>query len=277
MARSQLKWLAFTVGGVALLGMAAAFLSRQGGGPLAPNAQLPSPSASNSPSHTANGQSTPPLNAIENVPSLAERAAQARSTMNFPAPPNNDIESMLAMQPGLSEETKQKVRAAMGKLQRREVQDVPIGPGLEQMYTRVQSSLKPINEYAKRMVSKPTDIGATRLAKAQDLGAMPDGGSTPEGWSGASRTFRDADLGLVILEENDLRISHGGRVLAREAINESVNGAAAVLAYERDPKTGTTRTNLAWSTAERSYSLTMEPIDAESTALLLEIAKGLRP
>jgi hypothetical protein len=278
MEQRQLKWVGFAIGAVAFLGILSALIARQDVRPSTPNSETSFPPTPDGLSLTPSGQNPlPQVATAERESSRAAKDTQARSTMSLPTTPNNDIESMLAAHPGLSEQAKQMAREAMGKLQRREVQDVPIGPGLEQMLIRVQGSMIPTNEYVSKMASRPTDIGSTRLAKAQDLGAMPEGGSTPEGWSGASRTFRDQDLGLVILEENDLRISRGGLVLAREAVNETINGVPAVISFERDPKTGTTRTNLAWSTVERSFSLTMEPIDAASTAMLIDIAKGLRP
>jgi hypothetical protein len=145
------------------------------------------------------------------------------------------------------------------------------GPFLGKRYASLQS-------LRAHLHADPISLGGSLLAGAPLLDAGTAGGLVHGHWTGAERYFDVPELGIVMLEEQNMALVNGSIGMIEEWINADVNGRPAVSTTKRSP-TGRTLVSVAWNTHEASYVLRLEPLHPEELArnqsALLDIARKL--
>ena len=98
-----------------------------------------------------------------------------------------------------------------------------------------------------KFVGRPSLVSTTMLNNADLMSATTAGVYSNGQWSGLSRIYSTNDLSIVMLDENDY-VSVGGRiVMAKEAINESINNFPAILVMKKSVS-GENLIQLTWVT-----------------------------
>ncbi len=136
--------------------------------------------------------------------------------------------------------------------------------------------LKPMIDVAPKLKLSPANLGSSSLSQAVLLGATANGGHTAEGWTGLTRIFALPKLGLVGLNEVDYVASKGGMAFIKEAINQSVNGYAAILSVKQS-RSGKGLTELTWATDRKIYTLSTNSALKNQTSIdeFMAIARGI--
>lgn len=133
-------------------------------------------------------------------------------------------------------------------------------------------------DLARQLSAAPVDLSGTPLGTAERLGAEPNGALIDGRWTGVSRVFRIAGIGLIVLAEDDYHASGTQITLIREMLNATVSGVPA-RAYSARAADGRSTSSLRWVTPRRSCFLTLISDDGTDIAagerLLLQIANGL--
>ncbi|MEE9222989.1 MAG: hypothetical protein V3V40_05990 [Nitrosomonadaceae bacterium] len=146
------------------------------------------------------------------------------------------------------------------------------------MNGRTGRDLHQMVDIESKLAIIPADLSNTPFAKAVFIGALYAGGLTDGGWSGIERVFRFPKLGLVRLDESDYVIAGGGAVIATEAVNDKVNGAAAVFVVKQT-RNKRVVTELMWFGDTKIYTLTTANKMVREDALhkrLISLAESIR-
>lgn len=120
----------------------------------------------------------------------------------------------------------------------------------------------------------PANLDSTSLNASPQTGSLLHGGFVNGSRTGLSRLFEHPKLGLVVLEETDLR--GGGRVtFTKESVNANVNGAPAVIVRQQAGRKKTIII-LSWSADGMLYTLKAKSIDDPAKEEILNIAKNMK-
>lgn len=125
---------------------------------------------------------------------------------------------------------------------------------------------------------EPASVAGTSLATAA-LQDVATGGQVASGrWSGVTRTWEVAGLGVVQLDESEFRETGGSITVIKEWLNADVSGYPATLKTMR-VASGNTLVSVAWATDTTSYRLDLQPLDPSALRvnekILLELANGI--
>ncbi|SEP10374.1 hypothetical protein SAMN02800692_3692 [Luteibacter sp. UNC138MFCol5.1] len=135
-----------------------------------------------------------------------------------------------------------------------------------------------LTEIQNDILVKPIHLGTSALSSASLLEVRLGGNYLEGKWTGLSRTFEVADLGLVILEERDHAASKDSVTVVQEWVNTDVNGQQASMRTARSTS-GRTLVSVSWENHRKLYSLELQPLRIEAgeanQARLLEIARKL--
>jgi hypothetical protein len=132
---------------------------------------------------------------------------------------------------------------------------------------------RPHLQFAPASVEK-TILHSARLARVDTAGGVSEGR-----WSGVTRTWDVAGLGIVKLDESEFKTTGGSITLVREWLNTTVSGRPASIKTMRG-HSGGTLVSVAWTTDSTSYRLDLQPTDEGAIELnqqrLLEMANAIR-
>ncbi|MFD2366460.1 hypothetical protein [Pseudoduganella sp. GCM10020061] len=147
-------------------------------------------------------------------------------------------------------------------------------PDFDAIEAHYRARGKPLSEVtaAGKIGFAPAGLDATPLRGLADA-AIPGGVRRGTVWSGVARLFRHPELGIVILEETDLR-NGGGAMFTREMINADVNGAPAML-LSKQSSSGRSESRLMWFVDGMLYELRTPGVDDRSRDALLATARAL--
>ena len=126
---------------------------------------------------------------------------------------------------------------------------------------RSKMHLHPMNDVRGLLEFEPVSLKDTPFKRFRLEGGYPEGrimDDTGTRWVEVVRIFAMPNGSLVELRENDFFISGGGgSYVAREALNENVNGFPAVLSVQQSPS-GSGLSSLSWESTTTGYTLRME-------------------
>lgn len=93
-------------------------------------------------------------------------------------------------------------------------------------YKPTSTELKPsINDLkmAYTFIGAPNDLGITILGAAPYLSYLKG-----QGWVGAVQFFKKEKVGICAFSENNVKLSHGAVILAKEDVTQDVNGKPTI-------------------------------------------------
>ena len=122
------------------------------------------------------------------------------------------------------------------------------------------------------LLAEPRPIVGTQLESARFVEATTAGGLKEGKWTGLSRVFDVAGLGLVVFDEVDYVASEASITVIEEWINVDVNGHPGIAKTARS-EDGRTLVSVAWTTDRFSLSLMLQPtfpdnVESNQQALL---------
>lgn len=115
------------------------------------------------------------------------------------------------------------------------------------------------------------------LVESQLKGTQPSGVFSEElGWSGSTRIYETEALGIVIIDENDLRNFDIGVAMDQNSINENVNGNPAILISRQD-NSGNADSVLMWGDSDKFYTITINKsiTDEKTKKALMRLASSI--
>lgn len=127
---------------------------------------------------------------------------------------------------------------------------------------RSKSLARPMNQIIGLLTFDPTSLNNTSFESLRLEGGYPDNG-VMDGrgeitYSEVIRVFTMPNGAIVQLSERDFYSSGGeGGVIAREVVNENVNGFPAALTVQQS-QSGNAITTIGWDTTGTAYTLMME-------------------
>ncbi|MDQ2641179.1 MAG: hypothetical protein M3Y79_11450 [Pseudomonadota bacterium] len=205
---------------------------------------------------------------------ISEPAAGNRARIDVP------LEDILAKNPGLPAEFKDKIRENVAAIRRGEpVVEEGSVPGLDKRIEALRPRLRQLDEVINAgLTRKPSDVSGTSLEGAF-VGAHVTGTRTDNGWTGIGRVFQDPVLGAVILSETDLNAGNSAsRLIPREAVNVNVRGAPGALSVLSDPTSGLSMSRLVWvDESGVSYEMLIQRTDVSAQNSMRQIAESIRP
>jgi hypothetical protein len=123
---------------------------------------------------------------------------------------------------------------------------------------RSKMLVRPMDQVFSLLRFEPVSLKGTPFELFRLEGGYPDNGDMNGNWSTAIRIFTMPNGFLVELTERNFYMSGGGGgYIAREALNENVNGSPATL-FVQQSKSGNALSGISWNTSTTSYLLRME-------------------
>ncbi|GAW87493.1 conserved hypothetical protein [Bathymodiolus platifrons methanotrophic gill symbiont] len=135
----------------------------------------------------------------------------------------------------------------------------------------------PYEEAANQLATEPANLEATPFTEGELIGAHISGSYQDGKWTNISRFYKFNDLGLVKFFENDYVTSRGSVQMAKELINEEVNGVPAIYRVNVS-NSGAALTLVSWATDSKDYELSVEKNGAKDVTVrqrLLELARSV--
>jgi len=226
-----------------------------------------------------------------------KKTAEITLRVDFPTPddpPTDDIDNSFdALKPGeVKVDSLEKMMEAFGfSLEQRAESRKNIKDEAEKGYVEVgeeqvqglelsKTLVRPMSDVRGILDFEPVSLKGTPFEALRLEGGYPEGGSVEETgtrWGVIARIFTMPNGSLVGLRENDFFTSGGGgSYIAREALNENVNGFPAVLSVIQSPS-GKSLSEISWQTTTTGYHLTMEGNVRENGQheLLLDMARSI--
>lgn len=144
--------------------------------------------------------------------------------------------------------------------------------GNEEVFTTL-SQVKPHLYY------EPASISQTLLEGLPLVDVSTAGGNRDGRWTGLSRSWEVAGLGLVQLDESEYADGGGSVTVIKEWLNTDINGQPGTIQTMRGPD-GATQVSLGWVTDHKVMRLNLQPVDPDALApnqeALLTMARSIR-
>lgn len=141
-----------------------------------------------------------------------------------------------------------------------------------------QKHIKTMAEVIPKLTMQPSELRGTKFDLGVFKGALTSGGHTDNGWTGITRLYQLPQLGLVKLDELDYISSGSGIVVAKEFINEDINGSIAIYLVKQS-LSGKSISELTWFTENKMFILSVTGNinrDDNKYELIVELAEGIR-